>query len=728
MKLKYNHDGVTLIIALTDTKPAGKSFAVRHNGTVYYAPLVPVDDPLATDCTIVFDGQPYALDRGIAPNSVTLNGASSYEVTAEDRQRGVIVTDFSNDVNITGLTFSDIKTCSYSSGTITLGLVGKVKIVLPNATSNRLNFNGTTVYVGDDFFANADIASATSYSIAAYGSAVINRSTATSALTFDASLNKKGVTLIGGTKNDTFYGGTGNNVLTGGAGANIFMHEGGRDVITDYIAGGGKVYLANGHVIGDVSGVSVDTSGVTLTFGDNDSIEMQGVGSSDAVTFSHADDTFGIGYTFANDTVRTASGRGVTLTKAENHTVANGEVTVIANAGGSIAAGSTAALIGGYNVSVKGGEGNDVFVYKGGTMNIADFGANDKISLMSGYTVTDSSFNKDNSNFKLTVSNGTETQTITLGDVAESVNMVNVNINGTDKGFAIPRMASILSASGDQVTLITADKADFGVIGSASGLDEAGNVVVIGNEYAAYSAIFSVVATKENSQIVGNSKANTFVIAGGDSNIITGGMKNDTFIFESGGGIITDFGVATTKNGANKYLATSTTRTETSTYVAFDRDNPTSYAQAADVLKVNGTVVEIAFRQDSGDYDSATESTFTAYVTYRDDNKYSTIALANIAKRVKEYDKEGGGAGAVYEDNATVVTTRFNIWDTGKGYSVKLSDSALAELSVDKSNSAYSSAIARLDAIIQARGITTYSADGKVASVSNGIVAAHSAT
>ena len=52
-----------------------------------------------------------------------------------------------------------------------------------------------------------------------------------------------------------------------------------------------------------------------------------------------------------------------------------------------------------------------------------------------------------------------------------------------------------------------------------------------------------------------------------------------------GGGIVTDYGIGSIKNGANKVLAKTATQKLTSTYLAYDRTNPDNYARGADVIK-----------------------------------------------------------------------------------------------------------------------------------------------
>lgn len=66
MKIKYIHHGEPKVIPLTDTKPAGKRVAVRHDGQNFYAPLVASDADNASPLSITFDGGTYSLAAGSA--------------------------------------------------------------------------------------------------------------------------------------------------------------------------------------------------------------------------------------------------------------------------------------------------------------------------------------------------------------------------------------------------------------------------------------------------------------------------------------------------------------------------------------------------------------------------------------------------------------------------------------------------------------------------------------
>lgn len=66
-KIKFNHNGATEEIPLVEGKPAGKRFAIYHNGGTYYAPLVPTTDSAASDIHLVFGGDTLALPTAETP-------------------------------------------------------------------------------------------------------------------------------------------------------------------------------------------------------------------------------------------------------------------------------------------------------------------------------------------------------------------------------------------------------------------------------------------------------------------------------------------------------------------------------------------------------------------------------------------------------------------------------------------------------------------------------------
>lgn len=191
---------------------------------------------------------------------------------------------------------------------------------------------------------------------------------------------------------------------------------------------------------------------------------------------------------------------------------------------------------------------------------------------------------------------------------------------------------------------------------------------VPGTEF--YTALVSLTATQENSTLVGNSRANTFIVAGGQSNVLVGGLGSDTFIFESGGGLITDFGVGANTDPNSKSYATKTTQTATSTYYAYNRTDSTTYSNGIDALKVDGTVTAISFSGHGND-NSKDNQTFspTIHYTHSDGNNYSITLGAVVKKNNKK----------VYQTD-DVAAKSLKIFDTSSGTSQSIASSALTAL------------------------------------------------
>ena len=228
-------------------------------------------------------------------------------------------------------------------------------------------------------------------------------------------------------------------------------------------------------------------------------------------------------------------------------------------------------------------------------------------------------------------------------------------------------------ATANAVTLL-GNYGDFGVMADSSQPEGYNDSLTIGTEY--YASITSITASCSNSTIIGNAKANNVTITGGPRNVIMGGIGSDNILFESGGGIVTGFGIGATKTGSNKTLANSTSRTETSTYTGYDRTDPNSYQEGADIIKVKGIVTGIYF---SGHGVASTKNypVFTAVVTYTDiNNNNQVIILKNIVKTPTKT-----GTKPVYKTDDVAAKT-LKIWDyTNYSSSLKvLSSTQLANL------------------------------------------------
>ena len=458
--------------------------------------------------------------------------------------------------------------------------------------------------------------------------------------------------------------------------AETFIYGGGSVTLNEFTATADQISINGG--MKDLSGVSVDDS-ITLNFGSDKLI----IGAESTATVSINGKTF----TFNDNEVYTADKKGVTLVSSnQNVDIASaayqGVASVVANNGGTISAGAYGVFIGGKNVSVKGGGGADTFLYNGGSMTIASYTTADQIKLADGYsisgapTVTKTDNKIDQIKLAVVDSEGASVGTITLNEVSS---LKSVKVSGTtyylpeDEEAAGENLFNNTDAGKATAVTVTGTNGDFSAVTETT---------------ETYAGLYSITADKNNSTLAGNSKANTFYVAGGDSNILTGGIGKDTFIFSSGGGIVTDFGIGAAQKGDGTALATSA-----SSNVVND---PTAYAEGNDVVKVTGKVVEIAFN-GHGITSSKTKSIFSAYVTYDSDldgEGDSTILLGNIVKKPTKT-----GASPVWQTDDVAAKT-LKIWDTNTGTSKVLSSTALNKLFVTPDTSAYVSNFDSLNALV----------------------------
>lgn len=505
---------------------------------------------------------------------------------------------------------------------------------------SALNADGSAITLNADHgnYTASDNVSSIDASAAANG-AVITARDANSFIT----AGNKGLTLVGGTGKDTLLDGTGNSKLTGNAGDDLFIIGGGDDTITDYGTSSDSVTLTD-YTMNDLTGVTKSGKNVALTFG-SDKLKIDS--AVDVITID------GKGYKFDNEKAITNDNKGVILvteSTVDLSTAYTDAQTILANGGGKITAATKDVTMGGKGVTLVGGTGKDTFIYSGDDMNIQNYdAANDVISLSAGYSINDSQVS--GSTVTLTITDGTNNGSMTI-DVGKS----NSFVVKTDKGDEPLYLKKIDFAFDDDdpeiatAVTVVADKGDFGVQGDS--LDSG----TTKDEF--YQDLESITATKENSTLIGNANCNNFYVKGGGANVLTGGIGKDYFVFNSGGGVITDYGSGSTKLGDRTALAGSTMQTTSSGYVGYDRTNPATYKQAVDVLQVKGTVKEIAYT-GYGYSNTKYEKSFTAYVTYEDNNGDDyVIKLDNIYKTPTKY-----GSSPNYRTD-DYVAARFQIWDT----------------------------------------------------------------
>lgn len=111
MNLKYNHDGNIIEIPFSSEQPSGKSLAVRHNDTTYYAALVDTADSAASDFRIVFDGGTYALSSGASGDEdepvYSTEQILSFSSSSEQTAWGVTIQSHYGDLGVIADSNSD---------------------------------------------------------------------------------------------------------------------------------------------------------------------------------------------------------------------------------------------------------------------------------------------------------------------------------------------------------------------------------------------------------------------------------------------------------------------------------------------------------------------------------------------------------------------------------------------------------------------------------------------
>ena len=254
-----------------------------------------------------------------------------------------------------------------------------------------------------------------------------------------------------------------------------------------------------------------------------------------------------------------------------------------------------------------------------------------ELDLPEGVTVDGTSKTIDGTNYAA----GSVTLT-----AADSYTIQNVSVNGETLDGDTFTVSATTTVLADCIKFNNTD------ISTATGATVGGTT---GN-LSAFNSVYSITAARENSTLVGNAKNNTIIISGGGRNILTGGLGNDTHKFESGSGIVTDFGIGAVESGSGKILPAPL---------------------GTDVVKLNGTVTGIYFDRAAS---NKKDATFMAIVAYDSDDGTHLIALQNIAKRPVKT-----GKNPVYQTNDVAAAT-MKIWDTSSGKQAVLPASKLKQL------------------------------------------------
>lgn len=482
--------------------------------------------------------------------------------------------------------------------------------------------------------------------------------------------------LKGGANSDTLVGNSGNDTFVGGSGSDLFVvNISGENIIEDFDAVNDQISLTSGDM-SNLKTMTAGAAGLQLGFDDGE-IFLADVMPTTSVTIDNT------AYVVQSDRILTADFTQVTLfapVTLNANTYPNANVFEAKN-GGSIKAGSLNTTLAGANAILDGGTGSDTFIFTGGNVTLKNFDASaDRVSLKSGYTLDLFLFDATTSKVTLTIKDDADKTGDIIFDTLANGSIVELwqtNSNGVPTSMAGEFTKAVQYDNSNDITsanssTVYAAYADFGVFDATINgytpdqraiLSNAAKETTPGTEY--FKNMYYITAARNNSTITGNAQNNIFIIKGGAHNVLTGGLGIDTFIFNSGGGVITDWGAGATKTGAKEILAGVPTQGDPpkDNYISYNRTDPSTYKQGNDVLKVYGEILEVAYDREgstSEDYASSTNC-FCAYVTY--DADFDGVAdyvikLDNIHKQPTTY-----GDDPVYRANNYVVH-RFSIWDT----------------------------------------------------------------
>ena len=104
MKLKYNQSSVTETIPLSTHKKQGKRLAIHHNGQNFYAPVVPTNDPKASNLPVGVNGEIFAVQAQEPPEVTAVNVAPSSVAVMQGQSATATVSAVGNDA-VTGLSY-----------------------------------------------------------------------------------------------------------------------------------------------------------------------------------------------------------------------------------------------------------------------------------------------------------------------------------------------------------------------------------------------------------------------------------------------------------------------------------------------------------------------------------------------------------------------------------------------------------------------------------------------
>ncbi len=320
-----------------------------------------------------------------------------------------------------------------------------------------------------------------------------------------------GVTLIGGSGNNTLTGGSGNDTLIGGTGSNVLNGGGGTDTFL-------LASHAGGTPTKDTLIDSSSTNVLSLTKVTNSLTFSLAAGSGVAQL---ADAVAGYSLDIASNIFKT-----VVLGGGNNNVTGNATLgtTIVAGSGNNTLTGGTA------NDTFVGGTGNTVMIGGGGSDILVGGSGNNTITGGSG---NDTLIGGTGSNV---LSGGGGTDTFILASHTGGVSTKDTLTNSTSTNvLSLTKVTNGLTfslAAGSGVAQLADSVAGYS-------LDIASNVFK------------TVVLGSGNNNVTGNSTSGTTIVAGSGNNTLTGGTGNDTFVGGSGNTVMVGGGGSDTLLGGS---------------------------------------------------------------------------------------------------------------------------------------------------------------------------------